>query len=133
MGMRRLLPVILASLLYGLAVLGGSLLVIIPGIIVWLSLAFYALCITLEGDGIIESLRHSHRLVWGNWWRTAMIGSVVLVVYYVLSLAIEIPFIVLEQLLTNADSAAGKAVQQRRQNAGQGPAVAAIAVFMVAR
>ncbi len=35
-----------------------------------------------------------------------MIGSVVLVVYYVFSLAIEIPFIVLEQLLTNADSAA---------------------------
>ena len=107
MGMRRLLPVILASLLYGLAVLGGSLLFVIPGIIVWLSLAFYALCITLEGDGIIESLRHSHRLVWGNWWRTAMIGSVVLVVYYVFSLAIEIPFIVLEQLLTNADYAAG--------------------------
>jgi hypothetical protein len=103
MGMRRLLPVILASLLYGLAVLGGSLLFLIPGIIVWLSLAFYALCITLEGDGILESLRHSHRLVWGNWWRTAMLGSVVVVVYYVLSLAIEIPFMVLEQLLADPD------------------------------
>ena len=35
-----------------------------------------------------------------------MIGSVVLVVYYVFSLAIEIPFVVLEQLTTNGDSAA---------------------------
>jgi hypothetical protein len=106
MAMRRLFPVILASLLYGLAIVGGGILFIIPGIIVWLSMAFYGLCIVLEGDGVVASLRHSHRLVWGNWWRTAMIGSVVLVVYYVFSLAIEIPFVVLEQLTTNADSAA---------------------------
>jgi len=98
-GLRRLIPVIFASFLYGLAMMGGMILFIIPGMILWLSLAFYALCIVLEGDGILESLRHSHRLVWGNWWRTAIIGSVVLVVYYVIYLAIEIPFAVVDQVL----------------------------------
>jgi hypothetical protein len=107
MGMRRLFPVILGSLLYGLAMMGGFILFIIPGIILWLSLAFYALCMVLEGDGVLESLRHSHRLVWGNWWRTAIIGTVVFVVYYVFSLAIEIPFIVLDQVLTDPGPEAG--------------------------
>ena len=103
MGMRRLFPVILASLLYGLALLGGYVFFIIPGIILSLSMAFYALCIVLEGDRILESLRHSHRLVWGNWWRTAIIGTVVMVVYYVFSLAIEIPFIVLDRVLAEPE------------------------------
>ena len=71
--------------------------------ILWLSLAFYALCIVLEGDGILESLRHSHRLVWGNWWRTAIIGSVVFVVYYVIYLAIEIPFAVIDQIVFESE------------------------------
>jgi hypothetical protein len=102
-GLRRLIPVILASLLYGLAMMGGLILFIIPGMILWLSLAFYALCIVLEGDGILESLRHSHRLVWGNWWRTAIIGTVVFVVYYVIYLAIEIPFVLVDQVLFESE------------------------------
>ena len=66
MGLRRLFPVIIASLLYCLALMGGFMLFIIPGLILWLTLAFYSLCIVLEGDGVLESLRHSHRLVWGT-------------------------------------------------------------------
>ena len=65
----------------------------------WLSLLFYALCIVLEGDGVLESLRHSHRLVWGNWWRTAVIVTVVFVVYYVIYLAVEVPFAVVDQMV----------------------------------
>jgi hypothetical protein len=103
-GLRRLFPVIIASILYALAMMGGFMLFIIPGLIVWLTLAFYALCIVLEGDGILESLKHSHRLVWGNWWRTAVIGTVVLIVYYVISLAIEIPFLVVSQMLIDPEA-----------------------------
>jgi len=106
-GLRRLFPVVVASILYGLALMGGFVLLIIPGFIVWLTLAFYALCIVLEGDGILESLRHSHRLVWGNWWRTATIGTVVLVVYYVVSLSIEVPFMVVEHVLSDPESGEG--------------------------
>jgi hypothetical protein len=112
MGLRRLFPVIIASILYCLALMGGFMLFIIPGLILWLSLAFYSLCIVLEGDGIVESLRHSHRLVWGNWWRTAILGTVVLVVYYIVSLAIEIPFMILEQVVMDPESnGAAKIVQ----------------------
>jgi hypothetical protein len=103
-GLRRLIPVILASLLYGLAMMGGMILFIIPGMILWLSLAFYTLCIVLEGDGILESLRHSHRLVWGNWWRTATIGTVVFIVYYVIYLAIEIPFVIVDQIVFESEA-----------------------------
>jgi hypothetical protein len=110
-GLRRLFPVIVASILYGLAMLGGFILFIIPGLILWLTLAFYALCIVLEGDGILESLKHSHRLVWGNWWRTAIIGTVVLIVYYVISLAIEIPFLVLSQVMIDPEAGGPEIVE----------------------
>jgi hypothetical protein len=98
-GMRKLFPVILATILYSLAMMGGFLLLIVPGMILWLSLLFYALCIVLEDDGILESLRHSHRLVWGNWWRTAVIVTVIFVVYYVIYLAVEVPFAVADQMI----------------------------------
>jgi len=103
MGMRRLFPVIVASVLYLIAIMLGYVLLIIPGIFLGLNLAFYALCIVLEGDGIIESLKHSYRLMWGHWWRTAIISTVVFVIYYVFSLAIQIPFIVLEQVVATPE------------------------------
>jgi hypothetical protein len=98
-GLRKILPVIAATFLYTLAMMGGFVLLIIPGMILWLSLLFYALCIVLEDDGILESLRHSHRLVWGNWWRTAVIITVIFVVYYVIYLAVEVPFAVVDQMV----------------------------------
>ena len=98
-GIRKLFPVILATILYSLAMMGGFLLLIIPGMILWLSLLFYALCIVLEDDGVLESLRHSHRLVWGNWWRTAVIVTVVFVVYYVIYLAVSVPFALFDQMI----------------------------------
>ncbi len=102
-GLRRVIPVILATVLFGLAMMGGFLLLIVPGMILWVSLIFYSLCIVLDGDGILESLRHSHRLVWGNWWRTAVIGTVVLVVYYVIYLAIQVPFAVVDQMVFDSE------------------------------
>lgn len=99
MGGRRLLAVIGAWILYSLAMMGGLILLIIPGIYLMVSLSMFTLCILLEGDGVIESLRHSFRLVWGNWWRATIVGTVVLIVYYVISLAIEVPFMVLGAML----------------------------------
>ena len=99
MSASKLLPVLGGWFLYSLAMIGGFMLFIVPGIYLSVSLSMFALCIVLEGDGVVESLRHSFRLISGNWWRTAIIGTVVLIVYYVLSLAIEIPFYVLESVL----------------------------------
>jgi hypothetical protein len=102
-GLRKLFPLIVATILYSLAMMGGFILLIIPGFILWLSLLFYALCIVLEGDGILESLRHSHRLVWGNWWRTLVIVTVIFVVYYVIYLAVEVPFAVVDQMIFDSE------------------------------
>ena len=98
-GFRKILPMIFAAILYSLAMMGGFLLLVIPGLILSVSLAFFGLCIVLDDDGSLESLRHSHRLVWGNWWRTAIIGTVVLIVYYVIFLAISVPFAVVDQMM----------------------------------
>ena len=101
--LRRIIPVVLATILFSLAMMVGFLLFIIPGLILWVSLIFYSLCIVLEDDGILESLRHSHRLVWGNWWRTSVIGTVVIVVYYVIYLAIQVPFVVVNQIVFDSE------------------------------
>lgn len=111
-GIRVLFPVILATILYSLAMMGGFLLLIIPGLVVWVSLIFYTLCIVLEGDGVMESLRHSHRLVKGNWWRTAIIGSVIFVVYYVIYLAVEVPFVVVDQMAFDTEFGAAPSFAQ---------------------
>lgn len=100
---RRLLAVIAGWFLYSLAMMGGFILLIVPGIFLSVSLSMFTLCILLEGDGVIESLRHSFRLVWGNWWRAAIVGTVVLIIYYVISLAIEIPFLVLNSILFDTE------------------------------
>jgi len=100
---RRLLAVIAGWFLYSLAMMGGFVLFIVPGIFLSVSLSMFTLCILLEGDGVIESLRHSFRLVWGNWWRAAIVGTVVLIIYYVISLAIEIPFMVLNAMLFDTE------------------------------
>ncbi|GMQ77505.1 MAG: hypothetical protein BMS9Abin01_2864 [Gammaproteobacteria bacterium] len=110
--LRKIIPVVLATILFSLAVMGGFLLLIIPGLILWVSMIFYSLCIVLEGDGILESLRHSHRLVWGNWWRTSVIGTVVIVVYYVIYLAIQVPFVVVDQMVFDSELGAAPGLGQ---------------------
>jgi len=87
-GVRKLLPVIGALLLYMLAVTVGMILLIVPGIILSLSLFFYNALIIIDNEGVISSLTTSHRLVWGNWWRTAAVflipGVIIMAVFIVL-------------------------------------------------
>jgi len=64
-------PIILvAGMLYTIAITIGSVLLVIPGVILMISLAFCGYFILLEDMGAYESLMASHRLVWGDWWRT---------------------------------------------------------------
>lgn len=72
-GLRKTIPFFIASLLYGLAVMLGMILFVIPGFILMLSLILYTPAMLLDGGGIISSLTKSHNLIWGNWWRTATI------------------------------------------------------------
>lgn len=65
-----------ATFLFALAVVLGLVLFVIPGLILITSLFFYWFLIMLEDRPAFAALKESHRLVWGNWWRTATVLTV---------------------------------------------------------
>ena len=91
-GGRCALPLVAAALLYLLAMAGGLILLIIPGIILSLSLSFAFIAIVLDGESALAALKRSHRLVWGNWWRTLAVVSVPVVIVMILYLGLGIAF-----------------------------------------
>ncbi|HEV8261676.1 MAG TPA: hypothetical protein VGQ19_13070 [Burkholderiales bacterium] len=91
-GVRCVLSLIGAAILYFLAMAGGLILLIIPGIILSLSLSFAFIAIVFDGESTLGALRRSHRLVWGNWWRTLAVVSVPVVIVMILYLGFGIAF-----------------------------------------
>ena len=83
-GVKKLLPVFIGMILYMIAIMAGMVALVIPGIILMLSLVFYQMLIVLDDNRTFEALRASHRLVWGNWWRTATVFMVPAVFYLVI-------------------------------------------------
>ena len=67
-GKKILITSIIATLVSGLVILGGYLLLIIPGIIftVWFSFVFYA--VVLENKKTVEAMKYSKSLVRERWW-----------------------------------------------------------------
>jgi hypothetical protein len=59
-GLRRVIPVLLAGILGGLAIIGGLVLLIVPGLMLMVSLIFFSYDIILDGGGILSSLKRSH-------------------------------------------------------------------------
>jgi hypothetical protein len=57
---------------------------VIPGIILSISLVFYSALIINDNESIFSSLKSSHRLVWGNWWRTATVFLVPMFFFFVI-------------------------------------------------
>jgi hypothetical protein len=91
-GVRCVLSLIGAAILYILAMVGGLILLIIPGIILSLSLSFAVFAIVLDSESALGGLKRSHRLVWGNWWRTLAVVSVPVVIVMILYLGLGIAF-----------------------------------------
>jgi len=91
-GVRCVLSLIGAAILYFLAMAGGLILLIVPGIILSLSLSFGFFAIVLDGESALGALKRSHRLVWGNWWRTLAVVSVPVVIVMILYLGLAIAF-----------------------------------------
>jgi hypothetical protein len=78
----------LTTILFVIAFLIGCLLLIIPGVILLVSLMLSFNLVLYEGKGPVAALIDSHKLVWGNWWRTAAIltvGFIIVVVMYMLA------------------------------------------------
>jgi hypothetical protein len=78
------------GVLYVLACTIGLVLLIAPGILVMVSLVLFVPILLFEGRGPVASLMASHRLVWGNWWRTAALigigGIIVTVLYFIVGI-----------------------------------------------
>lgn len=83
LGLSCMLPLIGLFLLYGLAVAVGTLLLLVPGVILGVSLMFAPYIVVIDRAGIVDSLRQSHRLVWGHWWRTAAIVTIATIIVMV--------------------------------------------------
>jgi len=70
-GVHRLIPFLWASFLFGSAVLGGTVLFIIPGIFLLVALQFAFSYVVVDEVGGTASLLASYRLVSGRWWTVA--------------------------------------------------------------
>jgi len=64
--------------LYGLIVMSATMMLIIPGILLAISLMFAFMIHLTTGQNVSHCLFESHQLVWGNWWRTLLTVSLVL-------------------------------------------------------
>jgi hypothetical protein len=83
----RLPTLVVMMILFMLAVMIGTLLLIVPGIILMVSLLLCYPTALFDNKGPVAALTESHRLVWGNWWRTFVmlsVGIIILIVIYLI-------------------------------------------------
>jgi len=86
----RLPTILLMTLLFGIALLLGLVLLLVPGLILMVSFALCFNTALFDGKGPIAALTESHRLVWGNWWRTLAILTVGFIIVFVIYMAVSL-------------------------------------------
>ncbi len=96
----RIVPLILAVVVVGLALLGSAILsIILVGIPLFFYLLvkwyFFAQAIIVEGKDPIAALRRSSDLIRGSWWRVFGIGIVFVCIFILLTIAMSIPTILM--------------------------------------
>ncbi|MBM0103154.1 hypothetical protein JM946_00275 [Steroidobacter sp. S1-65] len=84
----RLLPMFIAGILFAIAIAIGIILLVIPGLILMVSLFLYMTLLLFENKGPIDSLIGSHKLVWGNWWRSCAVMTLMAILLFVILLAV---------------------------------------------
>jgi hypothetical protein len=103
----RLPAILLMTILFSIALMLGFMLLIIPCFILMVSLALCFTTALFEDKGPVSALSESHRLVWGNWWRTTAILTVGFIVVLVIYLAVSLVLGVLTPLLVLGGGDAG--------------------------
>lgn len=89
-GFKKMFPVFFAAILYSLVITLGFVLLLIPGLILMITLLFFQVLIVVDDEGIIASLKHSHTLVWGNYWRTTAVILIPVFIVYALIMVVAI-------------------------------------------
>lgn len=90
-GVRTCLPVIGLSILFGIAMVFGLLLLIVPGIILGLTWIVAVPVLVVEKTGVFEAFRRSAQLTKGHRWVILALAIVTYLITFALSLAL-VPF-----------------------------------------
>ena len=96
------LPLLGASFLYGIAIILGIFLFIVPGIFIAVSWYFFTYVYIAEGKSVFDSFARSYQLVKNNWWKIFGFLLVVYLVGSVISAMLGLPvsmFMVLDPIL----------------------------------
>jgi Membrane domain of glycerophosphoryl diester phosphodiesterase len=91
-GFARLGPILIVSILVGLATLLGLIVFIIPGIYIGVRLAVSIQALVVEGRRGTEAMRRSWDLVGGHWWHAAFTLLVGALITGVVNAVITAPF-----------------------------------------
>jgi uncharacterized membrane protein YGL010W len=81
----RIVPLILAGFVFGIGLVIGLILIIIPGLIFATLFCLFAPAIVIERQGVFGSLQRSRDLIRGNAWRVFGVILVVLIIVIVAS------------------------------------------------
>lgn len=98
----NIIPLLWVSILSGLAIFGGTLLLIIPGIIFAVWFAFASVIVVLNNTRGTDALRESKALVSGKWWSVFWRFIAVYFVYGVLFYTVTILLMVGIGLITGS-------------------------------
>lgn len=79
----HLLNFLVAAILYNLIVLGGLILLIVPGIIWGIKFQFFSYFIVDEGMGVMDSLRASSQITAGDKWNLFLLGLSIFVINFI--------------------------------------------------
>lgn len=77
MGLKYFWKLIAANILVMLGVLGGLVLLIVPGIIFMVWWMFTAMVVVDEDETALEAINRSKQLVEGVWWETALLLAII--------------------------------------------------------
>jgi hypothetical protein len=83
----------------------GLVLLVVPGVYLFVALSLAAPLLVLEGKGPIDAMRFSRHLIRGHWWRTAGIYTITLIITIVFYFLAAILVVVAVQLIHGADVA----------------------------
>lgn len=85
-GLRSFLPIIGIAVLSGLGIWAGSILFLIPGLILWVMWSVATPALIEEGTGVVESLGRSRALTKGSRWQIFGILIAMIVIGYIVQL-----------------------------------------------
>lgn len=105
LALRRLPAMVGMGALIVLAVAGGTLCLVVPGVYLIVAFSMAQPALVLEGRSPVDAMKFSLQLVRGSWWRTCLIFLVALVIVIVLYVLAMVVLGVLYQFMRRADVA----------------------------